>query len=103
MKSPTLLGLKAQLKSLAETIRVARRNHGARCYSERYEFRHLHVVYCLLRGRTIEQIEFKNRDDNKRDQKRIDRLMAEYQPKLEADRAAAHAAWIAAHPETVAS
>jgi len=90
MKSLTLLNMKSSLKSLAETIRQGRREHKARCYQERYEFRHLHLAYGLLRGRTMEQMEYKTRESNKRDQKKLDRLLEEYGAKLAAEHTVAY-------------
>jgi hypothetical protein len=97
MKSLTLQNMKSQLKSLAETIRTGRREHKARCYQERYEFRHLHLVYGLLRGRTIEQMESKVREGNKRNQRTLDRLLQEHGDKLAAERGA----WEAQQPAAI--
>jgi hypothetical protein len=49
-----------------------------------YTFRHKHIVYCLLRGRTREQIE--NPTRNKPNEPLIKKLLEEYNGKLEAFR-----------------
>jgi phage portal protein BeeE len=66
--------LKSLLKSLAADIRTAkisfkqyqREHSGSSDYKlllhlekSKYDFRHKHIAYCLLRGRTYEQIERK--------------------------------------------
>jgi len=82
--------LKQELKELAERIRKTRpemkqhqrEHHGDTgtvgwCLEKaRYEFRHKHIARCLLRGRTIEQIEkvcYTRRNDEY-----IEKLMAEH-------------------------
>jgi len=42
------------------------------------EFRHRHIAYCLLRGRTIEEIERKTREDNKHNQRLVEQYINEY-------------------------
>ncbi|MFA7219141.1 MAG: hypothetical protein WC119_01270 [Synergistaceae bacterium] len=73
--------LKEELKSLAKRIRQEKialkeyqRNHGGshgtigvNLSRIQREYRHKHIAYCLLRGRTIEQIEGKNRKGNEPD------------------------------------
>jgi len=76
--------LKAALKEAAVAIRVKKskrksRPHGrvAGLDSLRFEVRHHHVAYCLLRGKTIEQIEPKHdKENNPRDNDYIERIMA---------------------------
>lgn len=41
----------------------------------RYEVRHHHIVYCLLRGRTIEEIERSTREDNPRNIQYYNKIM----------------------------
>jgi hypothetical protein len=81
--------LKSELKSLASQIRKSRAEFksaqrtgtyivsdlGSLCY----KFRHKHIVYCLLRGRTREQIESSVREDNKANEDYIQELMEGYQ------------------------
>ena len=113
MRSLTLLKLKQELKLMASLIRPKRRlfrenqsayDKGGVFNSElwkntrqldqelgrlRFDFRHKHIVYCLLRGRTREQIEKmkepcgkfcpKNRFCcNKPDEDTITKLLSEY-------------------------
>jgi uncharacterized membrane protein len=105
-KSATLNRLKAELKTLAATISVekpayrtayseAARDIGpwsavgphqtAMCRAQ-HEFRHRHIAYCLLRGRTMDQIENTDRCANEKghcymcnhpNQKYIDQLLEE--------------------------
>lgn len=64
--------LKAELKQLAKDIRKWKRNRKldkrielgidlwhavSKVEQYKYEFRHKHIAYCMLRGRTYEQIE----------------------------------------------
>ena len=44
----------------------------------KYEYRHQHIVYCLARGRTYEQIESKVREGNEPNQDYIKQLLSEY-------------------------
>lgn len=50
----------------------------------KYKFRHHHIVYCEIRGRTREEIE-QPRDDNKASQREIDRIKKEWMEKIDAD------------------
>ena len=79
--------LKSELKSLAEKIRIKRAEYkaaqraGTPAYSPdhlSYTYRHKHIVYCLLRGRTREQIENKVNDHNKPDEDYIQELLDGY-------------------------
>ena len=84
--------LKIELKSLAVKIRELKKQmkayqrenggcHGVigyMLYMLQREYRHKHIAYCLLRGRTMEQIEKKNRYGNAPDQKQIKILMEKY-------------------------
>ncbi len=42
------------------------------------KYRHMHIAYCLLRGRTLEQIEGKTREDNKPNMKKVEDVMREH-------------------------
>jgi hypothetical protein len=53
------------------------KNHGKETYDLKFEFRHKHIAYCLLRGRTIEQIEMPAKD-NQPDIQYIERIQNEY-------------------------
>jgi len=81
--------LKNELKYLAAKIRKDRAevkaNQRAGTYSGqpelehlRFKFRHKHIAYCLLRGRTREQIEAKVCDHNKPDEDYIQELVEGY-------------------------
>lgn len=105
MKSVVLFEMKTQLKSMAAQIRANRplarqaESNQARSLPYEYptpnpyavseEFRYLHIVYCLMRGRTMEQIEQKRRYTPYGFQARIDRVRAPYQARLDAERALA--------------
>lgn len=66
-----LLKMKAELKVLATEIRTLKSTR-KQCQfglvpglaGTQHEFRYKHIAYCLLRGRTLEQIESKVRDVN---------------------------------------
>jgi hypothetical protein len=104
MKSVVLLEMKTELKSLAAQIRESRplyrqaQSNESRKLPFTYplldpqglgaKFRYLHIVRCLLRGRTMEQIEPSRRYTPYRFQEQIDELLAVYRPRLEAERAA---------------
>jgi hypothetical protein len=47
----------------------------------RRQFRHLHIAYCLMRGRRIEQIEPNTRDYNKHNISQVDKYISQYTPK----------------------
>jgi len=87
-----ILAKKQELKKLAKEIRhyKPRRKQDKRgemslwqieceIAKRRYEFRHQHIAYCLLRGREMHEIENKTRDDNKPNERYIDALLAEYE------------------------
>ena len=68
------LELKQHIKNLAQEIKEKKKQRKTSTYGYvsgldnlRYEVRHHHIAYCLLRGRTIEEIERSTRDDNQRD------------------------------------
>jgi hypothetical protein len=85
MKSVTFSNLKSELKALATNIRKEKTHNRWEAQRLSYQFRHKHICHCLLRGRTMEQIENKTREDNKRDQRYLDKLLAEYRTKLDAE------------------
>lgn len=65
-----LLKMKAELKVLATEIRTLKskrkelKGYVPGLAGTQHEFRYKHIAYCLLRGRTLEQIESKVRDVN---------------------------------------
>ena len=87
--NPKLLELKALLKETAARIKDEKRenkeyqraNNGCMCYfgaSSEY-FRHHHIAYCELRGRTRDQIE-RPAENNLPNEAWIARIKAEYAP-----------------------
>lgn len=83
-----LLKLKAELKVLAQQIRTlkSQRKQFTNGYvpglaGNQHEFRYKYIAYCLLRGKTLEQIENKVRDPNdwgyQDSRKRAARIVAE--------------------------
>ena len=87
-----LVQLKTELKGLAKRIRQNKivlknyqrehfGNQGAMGYALRrlqWEYRHKHIAYCLLRGRTIEQIENTHREGNEPNVTLINKYYEEY-------------------------
>lgn len=55
-----LLVMKFELKELAAKIKASKPYW---CY-EKQQYRHMHIAYCMLRGRTYEQIEQTTREEN---------------------------------------
>lgn len=53
----------------------------------RYQFRHIHIAYCLMRGRKMEQIE-RPREDNQPSDAQIQRYIEQYTPEVEQQEAA---------------
>lgn len=86
--------LKGKLKALAREIQIAkpqRKTHhftGERtispskartlCIRNKYQFRHMHIAYCELRGKTREQIEPHVRKGNEPNEMYIQKIKAEY-------------------------
>ena len=88
--SITKLGLlREELKSIAIEIRKGKlvckeyqKRHGGsglwEWRDDARDYRHKHIVYCLLRGKTMEQIENKNREHNEPNASLIKKYMEEY-------------------------
>lgn len=89
----TKLGLlKEELKELAGLIRYNRneyknaqrigdwpkQNKNSIWRSLAWEYRHKHITYCLIRGRTMKQIENKNREHNEPSTYEINKYMQLY-------------------------
>lgn len=100
MKSQTMSAIKAELKTLATSIRANRASykdaqrsniyHTAgdlerKLKEDKYEYRHKLIAYSLLRGRTLEQIE-NPKEGNEPDQKYIGSLMTKYLAALHKER-----------------
>jgi hypothetical protein len=94
---------KQELKQLANHIRTLkdrRKDHNAGQWETSYEgqrYRHGHIAYCLVRGRTYEQIE-QPRENNKIDEYtwiKIDQLYGALKQKVDE----ANEAWAKDHPK----
>lgn len=85
--------LKQELKDLTLVIREGKAfykdcQRGAKNWNDYYawnrdkkdsrDYRHMHIAYCLLRGRTMEQIENKVRENNSPNMTRVENIMREY-------------------------
>ena len=77
--------LKLELKTLALEIRSlkSQRKSFSSGYvpgliSKQYNYRHMHIAYCLMRGRTIEQIENKVREHNAHDERLVQNYINQY-------------------------
>ena len=84
-----IAALKVECKKLASEIRESKRkvyNPMGPCSSSA-EFRYKHIVYCLLRGRTLEQIENKHRDPNDGTHAWVTRKVEELMKKLQKEAA----------------
>ena len=95
MKSQVIKDLKEQLKSWGTEIRQLKNSRKmdkrgdvplwsieSKIYHLKYEFRHHHIAYCELRGRTREQIEIPA-EDHRPDQRFIDSIKQTILKKLE--------------------
>lgn len=90
-----ILSKKTELKDLANNIRETKYEHKelqksgnnlGKCYklfSIRHEYRHKHIVYSLLKGRTRNQIENKYRKENKPDETYLQRLLDQYKKEVQ--------------------
>lgn len=90
MKSQ-IKSLKSDLKSLASKItqlKSTRKSvpcgYVADLAATQQLFRHKHIAYCLMRGRTMEQIENSNRENNKPDMKMVEWIMESMKPESKA-------------------
>ena len=86
--------LKKELKELAKEISIAKPQRktvhftGERtmtpdrantvCIRNKYQFRHMHIAYCEMRGKTREQIEPKVREGNYTNEMFIQKIKDEY-------------------------
>lgn len=84
----TLWEMKQRLKALVSSIRQEKADQ-RRHTRPMHEFRHLHIARCLIKGRTIEQVEgavdSHTRKGNKPDINYVEKLVAEWRPKHEAE------------------
>lgn len=73
-----------ELRTLKFTCREAQRNHtfdwqlDRKLRKTRNEWRHKHIAFCLLKGRTIDEIEQYCSEDNKRDDALIEKYKKEF-------------------------
>ncbi|MBU0627410.1 hypothetical protein KKH82_08620 [Patescibacteria group bacterium] len=73
---PRIAIMKSDLKKLRDGI-IKCKNKCSNHREKSFDYRHLHIAYCELRGRTRAQIE-KPRDDNKASEQKIAMLKVEY-------------------------
>ena len=88
--------LKQALKTTASQLRDDKANikitqkeggSGAACtlqynlIGKKRSYRHCHIAYSMMRGRSYEEIENKCREDNKPDMDLVKRIIDEYSPK----------------------
>ena len=78
------INLKEQKKTLKDSFRAYSKGENVTPWSEEYkknktkfEFRHRHIAYCLLRGTELAKIE-QPAEDNQPSSKRIMEIMEEY-------------------------
>lgn len=72
MKHQVRLQIKEIHKNLVQEIRKNR------FPADSWEFRHRHIAYCLLRNRTMQQIENKVREGNEPSDRLIEKYKEEY-------------------------
>ena len=88
MHPETRKALKVQLKSLAGDLRVSKKDLRVHMKANSYkveeqyhihkvrrEYRHMHLAYCLARGRTLLQVENKTSPENPFDQGVVDQFI----------------------------
>ena len=85
-KYKTFFAMKTELKALAAAIRKGRAD-GYQHMRESYYYRHLHITYGLLRGRTLEQMENSITLRNKRDERLLEKLNMVWSTKIELEKA----------------
>jgi hypothetical protein len=88
--------VKEELKKMAEKLRQIRIDiaetqkkgeYAGYMQSEqrflKFEFRHRHIAYCMLRGRSYEQIERKFREGHEPDMNYVEKLQEQFKTLLE--------------------
>lgn len=77
--------IKLELKESAKEIRYlkSQRKSFSSGYvpgliSKQYHYRHMHIAYCLMRGRTIDQIENKVREYNTHDETLVQKYINQF-------------------------
>ena len=83
--------MKNQLKQLAKEIRELKAQRGPvnngfvpELSGKQYEYRHRHIAYCMLRGRSYEQIEKKCAEGNKPNMEYVNAIKTLYISRQEA-------------------
>lgn len=66
----------ANIKQLKSTRKSVPDGYVPGLLRARYDYRHYHIAYCLLRGRTIEQIEPKVAEGNEHNESWVKQIMA---------------------------
>lgn len=98
----TLYLMKVELKKLVAQIKDEKKHPRAQHTRAMFEFRHLHVARCLIKGRTLEEIEgpksIHKKSGNYLNETYLERLLLEWRPKHEAEQIA----WRAATAEVAA-
>ena len=94
-KKERILQIKEELKTESKQIRTlknkfkeAQRNGEwgvSGLWTARWNWRHKHIAYCLLRGRKIEDIERKVREGNEPSQRLIDKYIEEITSEISND------------------
>lgn len=73
--------VKSQIKEIHKQLVKAIRKAKSEDYQyipESWEFRHRHIAYCLMRGRTIKQIEPKVHQGNERSEELVQKFIDQY-------------------------
>ena len=93
MTKARMLEIKAELKSEAKELRDTKiemrqgMSQGKTCEAAvlqsklsgmKYHWRHKHIAYCLLRGRTIEEIEPRCSEDNLRNDALVEKYKKDF-------------------------
>ena len=67
-----------EIRSLKSTRKSVPNGYVSGLFAKQDTFRHMHIAYCLLRGKTYEQIEQKTRDGNAPSTNEYERYMTQY-------------------------
>ena len=70
--------MKQAVKNLIAEIKSNRAALGYKTFNSSYNFRHLHIAYCLLRGTSMKRIESTVREGNEPNQRLIDKYTEKY-------------------------
>lgn len=91
MHPETRSAIKSELKTLAVDLHVSKKDLRLHMKENTYkvqeqyhvtkakrEYRHLHMAYCLLRGRTTEEVERKVRENNALNMDLVNEFLADF-------------------------